>query len=202
MRQFLAVAAIALVAAEAPGRARAEDVDHPAYLSWSKQPIGTRIKLRSSTDADGHVLTTTTSTTLKEVRPDRAIFQVQRVSDATGREVTSIPERSEIVRKFPLFPGVKREDIGKPVGAQAKGEETLTLAGREFRAVWFDTKTKGDGGSDVYTRTWMTDEAPGRLIKSVIRIPQAKTVVTVELTEWAPPDAKAGPAGAVSKSGG
>lgn len=191
MRQFLLIAAASLVAAGAPGLARAEDVDHPAYLSWGNQPVGTRIRLRSATDASGHVLTTTTTTTLKELRPDRAIFQVQRVSDATGREVTSIPERSEILRKFPLFPGVRREDIGKPTNALAQGEETLKLAGHEFRAVWFDTKTKGDGGSDIYTRTWMSDEAPGRLVKSVVRIPQAKTVVTVELIEWTRP----GPAG-------
>ena len=184
---------LAILLAVATGPARAEDVDHPAYLSWAKQPVGTRIALRSATDSDGLVLTTTTTTTLKELRPDRAIFEVQRVSDATGRLVTSAPERSEIVRRFPLFPGVKREDIGKPAHADAQGKETLKVVGREVSAVWFDTKTKGDGGSDVSTRTWMADEVPGRLVKSVIRIPQAKTVVTVELVEWARPDAQPAP---------
>ena len=200
MRPALSVPFVALAAALAPGLARAADVDHPAYVSWSKQPVGTQIKFRSETDSNGHILTTTTTTILKELKPDRAIFQVQRVSDATGREVTSIPERSVLVRKFPLFPGVKREDVGKPTGAVDQGEETLRLAGRELRTVWFDTKTKGDGGLDVFSRTWMTDAAPGRLIKSVTRIPQAKTVVTVELTEWAAPAAgDAAPAAPIRK---
>lgn len=201
MRRFLLAAAIALVAAGASGLARSEDVDHPAYLSWSTQPVGTQIKLRSATDADGHVLTTTTTTTLREVRPDRVFLQVQRVSNATGREVTSLPEPAEVVRKFPLFPGVKRSDIGKPSNALAQGEETLKLAGRDLRTVWFDTKSKGDGGSDLYTRTWMSDDAPGRLVKSVVRIPQAKTVVTVELIEWSTPQAATGKPSASSKPG-
>ena len=67
------------------------------------------------------------------------------------------------------------------------GEETLELAGRTIPAVWFDTRTKGDGGLDVLTRTWMADNVPGRLVKSVTRIPKAKTVVTVELTDWSRP---------------
>ena len=162
----------------------AEDVDHPSYTSWADQPVGTVIKLRSATNSNGHVLTTTTTTTLQELLPDKAVFAVQRVSDATGTLVESAPERYELIRKFPLFPGVKRENIGKPTGASAFGEETLELAGRTIPAVWFETKAKGDGGVDLFTRTWMADNVPGRLVKSVTRIPQARTVVTVELTAW------------------
>ena len=167
--------------------ARSEEVDHPSYTSWVGQPIGTVIKERSETDTHGHILTTTTTTTLKEMKPDKAIFTVQRVSNATGSEVESAPEPYELIRKFPLFPGVKRENIGKPTDAVATGAETLELAGRTIPAVWFDTKTKGDGGLDVITRTWMADNVPGRLLKSVTRIPKAKTIITVELTVWTRP---------------
>ena len=190
MRMSLALAALTLVAPA--GLVHADEVDHPAYLSWAKQPAGTRITLRSLTDSNGHVLTTTTTTTLKQYKPDRAVFEVQRVSDATGKEVVSNPEPYQLVRRFPLFPGVQRADIGKPTGAIAQGEEDLQLAGHDFHAVWFDTQTKGDGGLDVFTRTWMSDDAPGRLVKSVTRIPQARTVVTVELVDWTQPAAPAG----------
>ena len=166
---------------------RADEVDHPSYTSWADQPVGTVIKQRSETDTDGHVLTTTTTSTLKEMKPDKAIFTVQRVSDATGNKVESAPEPYELIRKFPLFPGVKRENIGKPTNAVATGQETLELAGRTIPAVWFDTKSKGDGGLDLITRTWMSDKVPGRLVKSVTRIPKAKTVITVELTDWTRP---------------
>ncbi len=178
------------------GIAGAEDVDHPSYVSWQAQPVGSMITMRSETDSNGHILTTTTTTTLKAMKPDKAVFAVQRTSNATGSEVVSAVEPYELIRKFPLFPGVKRDQIGKPTNALASGTETLTLAGRTWDAVWFDTKTKGDGGLDVFTRTWMADNAPGRLLKSVTRIPQAKTVVTVQLMTWTNPTEPGKPADA------
>ena len=49
-----------------------------------------------------------------------------------------------------LFPGVKKEQIGKPTKALAQGEETLKLAGREIKTFWYDTKDRGD--PPVHTR--------------------------------------------------
>jgi hypothetical protein len=116
-----------------------------------------------------------------------AILEIRRASDATGRRVEVGPEIYEQRRKFPLFAGIKKEDIGKPLHPTSQGDETLTLAGREFRAVWFENRTRGDGGLDWYTRTWMSEDVPGRLLKSVSHIPRAGTTITVELIELKTP---------------
>lgn len=187
MRRPLAPAITALVAAVALAPAAAEEVDHPAYTSWAKHPIGTSITMRSSTASANSTLTTTTTTKLVALKPDVATLESVKVSDATGTTVVGRPEIYEQRRPFPLFGGVKKEDIGKPSGAGAKGEETLTLAGREFKAVWYDARSKGDGGLDLTTRTWLSDEVPGRLLKSVTQIPKAGTTITVELTEFRTP---------------
>lgn len=134
-RPLVSALALALAAATAA----AEEVDHPAYTSWSRVPAGTRIVTRSRTASKGSVLTTTTTTTLKAVLPDLARLEVQRVSDATGSVIESPPEEYLLRRPFPLFGGAKKEDVGKPVGSVARGEETLKVGDREFKAVWYDT---------------------------------------------------------------
>lgn len=184
---LLAALSLACAAAAAPA---AENVDHPAYLSWAKHPVGTTIVMRSETASKTRTLTTTTTSTLTGLKPDKAIIEVAKVSDATDGLIKSPVETREQFRIFPLFGKTKKEDIGKPVGAIAQGEETLTLAGREFKAVWFDTKGKGEGGLEWTTRTWMSDEVPDRLLKSVTNMPGAGTTVTVQLMEFDVPAAK------------
>lgn len=180
------LAPIALACLLAPPAA-AEEVDHPAYLSWSRHPVGTAIVMRSRSTSPARTLTTTTTTTLHELKPDEAVLRVVRESDATEGLIRSPVETRRLFRRFPLFGAAKKEDVGRPVGAIDRGEETIAVAGREYRAVWFDTKGKGDGGLEWTTRTWMSDEVPDRLLKSVTRFPAADTTVTVEMIDLRPP---------------
>ena len=161
----------------------AEEVEHPAYKSWASQPIGTTIAIRSVTASAQSTITTTTTTKLVKFEPDKAILETSKVSDATGKVVEGAPDRLEQRKMFPLFAGVKKEDIGQPTNAIARGEETLKLAGREIKTTWYDVKGKGDAG-DTFTRTWLSDEIPGRLVKAVTKIPKASTTVTLELTRY------------------
>ncbi len=179
---------IALIPALTTATAAAEEVDHPAYTSWARVPAGTRIVMRSRTESKASVLTTTTTTTLRAVLPDLARLEVRRVSDATGSVIESAPEEYLLRRPFPLFGGVKKEDVGKPPGAIARGEETLKVGDREFQAAWYDTNGVGDGGLKLTTRTWLCNDVPGRLLKSVVRIPDADTTVTVEMSELTVPE--------------
>jgi hypothetical protein len=181
------VSAGTLVFFAAAAGAAAEEVDHPAYLSWAQRPVGTAVTLRSLTVCGSNTITTTTTTTLKQLKPDRAVLEIRRKSDATGTRVENAPEIYEQRRKFPLFPGVRKEDIGKPLKPIEQGAETLKLAGQEFKTVWFDSRTKGDGGLDWHIRTWMSEDVPGRLVKSVTRIPEAATTITVELIALSSP---------------
>lgn len=179
------LAAFAVFACLAPS-ARAEEVEHPAYKSWARHPVGTTISTRSVTESPAGKLTTTTTYKLLALKSDKAVLEIRRVSDATGSLEGGPPQIYEQPRMFPLLPGVKKEQIGKPSNAQAQGEETVTLVGREIKAVWYDSKARGEAG-ETSTRTWMSDDIPNRLVKAVTKIPKASTTVTVELVEFKTP---------------
>lgn len=179
------LAALALLACLAPP-AFSEEVEHPAYKSWARHPIGTAVAVRSVSVNPRSRLTTTTTYKLLALKPDAAVLETRRVSDATGKVVEGLPDKYEQRRMFPLLDGVKREQIGTPTGAIDKGEETLTLAGRDFKTRWYDTRSRGDAG-ETFTRLWMSDDVPGRLVKSVTKIPRADTTVTLELVGFKTP---------------
>ncbi|WP_165226689.1 hypothetical protein [Aquisphaera insulae] len=166
----------------------AENVDHPAYRSWSKHPVGTTIVVRSRTEGKVRTLTTTTTSTLQAIKPDQVTLDVVRESDATDSLIKSPPETQSIFRVFPLLGKTKKEDVGKPTDAIEKGEETLKVSGKEYRTVWYDTKGKGEGGLGWTTRVWLSEEVPGRLVKSVTRFPDAGTTTTVEVIELKAPE--------------
>lgn len=187
MRPTLALASLA-VASLFTLSSSAEEVEHPAYKSWVRHPIGTTVATRSRTVNSASTLTTTTTTTLVELKPDAAILETRRVSDATGRVVEGLPDRYEQRKMFPLLPGVKREEIGRPSKAVEQGEETLSLVGREIKTFWYDTKGTGEAG-ETLTRTWLSDDVPGRLVKAVTQYPTAKTTITIELVEFKAPAA-------------
>ena len=178
--------AIALTVATtlfATARGPAEEVEHPTFTSWARHPVGTEVVIRAVTTKNGKPTTTTTITSrLLELKRDLVVIETRRVSDATGSVVASAPERYQQPKMFPLLNGMKKEQIGKPLGAVAQGEETLKLAGREIKTIWFDTKGRGDAGPTLI-RTWLSDDIPGRLVKGVTKIPKTSTTITRELVE-------------------
>ncbi len=163
----------------------AQTVHSPQYLSWSRAGKGTSITLRSTTkiSKDPTPVTSTMTYTLTELTPDKAVLEMVAVSDATGTKVENPPQEIVIRKAFPLLPGVKPEDVGKPRNAIDKGEEKLKLAGREFQARWYLTKGKTEAGPSQ-TRTWLCDEIPGLLLKSVTTVPKVDTTITLELIEF------------------
>jgi hypothetical protein len=128
----------------------------------------------------------TTTRKLVELTPDKAVIESIVVSDITGQRVANPPQTSEIRRAFFLVAGVKPEDVGKPEKAIAHGEDPLQLAGRVFKAQWFDVKGRTESGESL-VRIWMSDEAPGKLLRSVTRFSDADKVTTVELAELKTP---------------
>lgn len=160
----------------------AEEVEHPAYRSWARHPAGTSVALKSVTTTQGVTNVTTKRTTLVKLTDEGAVLETVSISDATGRLVEAPPQTYVQRRMFPLFAGVRKEDIGKPPGSSTQGEETVKLAGKEYKATWFDSKGRVESGA-TFTRTWMSDEVPGRLLKAVTKVPKADNMTTVELVE-------------------
>lgn len=160
--------------------ATAEEVEHPAYKSWARHPVGTSVTLRSVTTTQGVTNVTTNTTTLVKLTESEAVLETVMTSDATGR-VVETPAQTYVQRRmFPLFAGVKKEDVGKPPGSSTHGEETVKLAGKEYKATWFDSNGRVEAGA-TSSRTWLSEDVPGRLLKAVTRVPKADNVTTVEL---------------------
>jgi hypothetical protein len=160
----------------------AEEVEHPVYKSWASHPVGTSITLKSVTTSGNKKIVTTNKTTLVELTPDKATLEVIMVSDGTGQVVESPPQTYTQRRMFPLFGDVKKEDVGKPPKGSKQGEETLKVLGKEYQTQWFDAKGRTDAG-ETFTRTWMSDKIPGKLIKAVTKVPAADNQTSVELIE-------------------
>ncbi|MDX2036788.1 MAG: hypothetical protein SFX72_09055 [Isosphaeraceae bacterium] len=164
-----------------------EEVEFPTYTSWASRPIGTTVTIRSKSVGPVRTVTSSITSKLLEVGPEKLVIENVRTSDATGETQTSYPERLEIRRKFPLFPGVKKEDIGKPPKtAIATGTEVLDLAGRKINAFWYDEKGSVEAGP-TESRTWLSNDVPGRMVKSVIKVPIANLTITRELVEFTEP---------------
>ncbi len=171
-----------------PALTSAQIVDSPQYLSWAKAGKGASVTLQSTTvmGDDPTPITSTMVYKLRELNPDKAIIDMVTTTDQTGKTVTNSPQEFTIRRAFPLLPGIKKEDIGRPNDALEKGDETLKLAGKEFKAQWYTFKGRTDAGPST-TRTWMSDDVPGMLLKSVTTVPKVKAVITLELIEFKTP---------------
>ena len=182
MQRCLVTLSAAVLASCALAGAAAEEVEHPAYKSWARHPVGTSVTLKSVTTTQGVTIVTARTTTLVKLTDEGAVLETVTTSDATGKEVEAPPQIYLQRRMFPLFAGVKKEDIGKPPGSSTRGEETVKLAGKAYRATWFDSKGRVESG-ETFTRTWMSDEVPGRLLKAVTKVPDADNMTTVELVE-------------------
>lgn len=182
MLRLISVAVAALLVPVALAPARAEEVDHPLYKSWARHKVGTQITTRTVSGIKGHEVETMTRQTLVELTDEKAVVQVAVTGSTAGTQGRSEPQDYEYKRKFPLLPGMKKEDIGKPSGRIASGEEPITVAGKPYKAQWYDSTAQTEAGPSS-SRTWMSDEVPGKLLKSVLRVPSAGKVTTIELIE-------------------
>jgi hypothetical protein len=161
--------------------ARAEQVESPQYASWARHPVGTTVRLKSVTEAVGaRPVATTTAYRLVKKTDDAVVVEMTVVGDGPGDDPEGTAQELTIRRLFPLFPGVKREEIGKPEGTTAQGEESVAVAGRTYRARWYEGRGATEAGPSE-SRTWMSDEVPGRLLRSVTKVPRANKTVTLEL---------------------
>jgi len=162
-----------------------EQVENPQYGSWAGFRPGTMAVLRSVTETAGNPAVTMTTKTyrLSEVTPNYAVVDVTvRTKRYDGAEIDNPPERFTFPRLMPLPPGVTKANFGKPVGALAGGEESVMAGGKVYPAMWHEGKDRNEAG-EVFVKVWMSATVPGRLVKSVSRIPAIGKTTTTELVE-------------------
>lgn len=160
----------------------AEDVENPTYTNWAKHGVGTTVTVRSVVRFKDQKTESTTKTTLKRKDEKSLTLESVTTSDATGQVVKNDPVEQIVKRSFPLFPGVDRTKIGRPQGIMEQGVEKVEILGKVYDAEWYVTKATTEAGPSR-TRTWISMEMPGQILKSITEVESAGKKVTDEVIE-------------------
>ena len=143
-----------------------EKVDNPEFANWSKHKKGTAVTLKVTTDFGGMNTESRFTTTLVDVQPDKVVLETTGVSTVNGMEIKAPSMKRDVPKEVILPASVKKEDYTaqKPPGTFEQGEETVKVAGGEFKAKWYKTKSSA-AGNEVESKSWMSDDVPGRVVK-------------------------------------
>lgn len=148
------------------GSARAEDVENPAFASWSKLKKGAAVTHKSISTINGQASEQTLTHTLVEVAVDKVVVEMQVTIVVQGNIVKPNAVRQEIPKALAVPKGAKKADVlaGKPEGTFDEGTETLKLDGKELKTRWFKYKTEV-AGRVVQGQKWLSADVPGLLVR-------------------------------------
>jgi hypothetical protein len=160
----------------------AEEVVSPIYKSWARYKVGTVVTFREVIEWKDRKVETTRTQKLVALTDFKAVIQDEQVGNLNGKVETLASVTLEYKKMFPLMPGMTKEDGDKPRGVGEHGEETIKVAGKEYKANWYEAKSLTDHGPAI-ARTWVSTEVPGKVLRSITKVPSTNKTVTVELIE-------------------
>ncbi len=165
MRNVQSIAVILLITLSSV-IARAETIDNPAYVSWSKCKPGTSVVMKST--GSNHDITV--KETLVEVTPDKCI--VEMATDVAGGHAIP-PMKRDIVRQITDEDAIKKfkEETAHPT------DETITTPAGTFACKRYEFALEDVGTMKV----WLCDTVPGGSVKAIQTLTELKTTTTTEL---------------------
>jgi len=175
--------------ASVSGRSVADEVEHPTYTNWARFPVGTKVTMKSTTTIKGQQTESLTITTLIRKDEKSLVISKRFKTDNPIGTQTDDPVESTIKRMFPLLPGVDKSKIGKPQGDGPSGVETVDVLGKNYEADWYESQGSTEAGPST-TRTWISMEMPGRILKSVTEIKAVGKKVVDEIISLDIPESK------------
>ena len=140
-----------LIGTAFPSAARAEQVDDPGYVYWSKFSPGSVSTTTSVTELATQKISMQMTTTLLAVTPEKVTVEVKTETESGGKK---LPAR---VNKREMAP--KRT---KPQGEVIVngGTETLTVGGKSYKC-----QLSEETRETLHIKLWMCDKVPGGLVK-------------------------------------
>jgi hypothetical protein len=141
---------------------------------WASFKKGSFAKLKTVSDTAGTKSEMTMTHTLVDLTADEAVVE-------TEMAMTGFTNKS--TNKFPLKApeGGKAADGPKP----KTGSEEIEVAGKKLKCTWTEIETETSGMKTV-AKSWMCEDVPGHLVKSVSKSTGAATMSsTTELVEYA-----------------
>jgi hypothetical protein len=181
-RAFCSLAVLVLAVCAA----RAAEVDNPEYAQWAKYKKGTSVTLKTTTTAAGMTTETLTTTALLDVTDTKLVIETTTVLKVAGMEIKT-PFKRDVPKKVTV-PDVKVDPKVKPPDVKMEtGTETVKVAGLELKTKWTVTKLEV-AGNTIETKTWMSDDVPGMIVKSESTTKGAfATSTKIELIEFKKP---------------
>jgi hypothetical protein len=156
-----------------PQAALGEKIDNPEYKHWAQFKPGSYCvtQMKQTVIAGPMEMKTevTTTTTLKTLTAEKAVIEVKTVMVADGHDVKMEPMTHEIPAKIDKPKETKPADKKTEEVKVKEGEEELTIAGKKIKTKWAKT-TLTVAGRKTETTTWISEEVPGRIVKTVTKI--------------------------------
>jgi hypothetical protein len=156
----------------APAKAEPAAPSAPKH-PWGSFKKGSVARLKTVTDTAGTRSEMTMTHTLVDLTADEAVVE-------TEMAMTGFTNKS--TNKYPL----KAPEAGKAAdGPRPKtGSEEIEVAGKRLKCTWTEIETETSGIRTV-ARSWMCEDVPGHLVKSVSKSTGATTMSsTTELVEY------------------
>jgi hypothetical protein len=148
------------------GLARADDdmIDNPAYQAWAKFKQGTSVTYSTDSTAMGNTTSSTTTSKLTDLTPDKATVQVTTSMNVGGNKMDMPAQTQDIPAKIK-----KPSDTGgdqttdKP--KTETGSEDVTAAGNTYSCKK-TTVTLDQNGMTIKVTTWTCDKVPSGVVKT------------------------------------
>jgi hypothetical protein len=165
--------------------------DSLEYANWKRFPVGTMVRRKAVTSAEGAAGTTTTveTLTLQRVTDSEVVVERQNTterSDGSYRAVNP-PELRKFPRRFAIPNGMTADDFTKPArSAKPAGEETLTVLGKPYKTTLYTWQDSTEAGP-MAVKLWLSDELPGRVAKQTMTVEKLKSTTVEEVIELKAP---------------
>jgi hypothetical protein len=144
---------------------------------WSKFKPGSYAKYKTTTAVATTKMTGDMKMTLLALNGSKATIET---------EVTTMGQTSKSKADLDLNakPGTAPAAKGQQPAAVKKGSETLTVAGKSLQCDVYETDSNANG-MQMKTRSWVSAQVPGGLVKSVSQTSgAAKSETTMELVDF------------------
>ena len=159
MRKFAFVAFAVLGLVLSASTVRAEDVDNPEYVQWSKFKVGSFVTMKMETETGGNKTEMENTTTLVELTKEKAVIETKGHMMMGGNKIDIPANKREIPAK------VKKAEGGKGEGPKAKeGNEEIEVGGKKVKCKTVEADTEASG-MKTHSKTWMCEEIPGHVAK-------------------------------------
>lgn len=161
-----------------------EKVDNPEYKHWAQFKPGSFAQLKVIATVMGTKTETLTTSTLKELTPEKAVVEMTVVTEAMGQKTEMPAMKRDVLAKIEkkdlpdLDPKKGKQANGTEILEIKKGKEELKVGDKKVATEWVETKIKS--ADDISTtKIWNSEEIPGRVVKMSTKM-EGQTPVETE----------------------